>query len=329
MSRQGKAQSRTTENVRDFWNKEADEWGNNPQVTIRDHFFRLLELTFICRLIKGRSKVLDIGCGTGFSTLFYSQEVGEIIGADYAQSMVVRARRFLDDADYCTRTMREYAPDSQVVLRGNIRFEEGNILDIKYPAGAFDAVVAERVLINLPTVSLQDDAVKEVARVVSPGGLCVLVEVTRQGHETVDRLRGMFGLSIIEKYWHNLYVDERHLAEAARAVGLTLNDIRRFETFHFLTKVMHPLIVAPAEPKFLAPFNHAARLIGEEFPTYTDVAGVGLERFLREKFRPLVQRFDGEKLSGYDRVVADVVKVDPDFSGCSHQVLFTLGKPRA
>lgn len=43
MSRQGKARNRTLDNVKGFWNKEADEWGDNPRVTIRDHHFRLLE----------------------------------------------------------------------------------------------------------------------------------------------------------------------------------------------------------------------------------------------------------------------------------------------
>jgi len=329
MSRQGQAQDRTAENVRDFWNREAEEWGHNPQVTIRDHYFRLLELNLICQLIKGRSKVLDIGCGTGFSTLFYGQEVREIVGADFAQSMVRWARRFLDDAEYFRRTMAEYAAENRIGLRGNIRFEEGNILDLKYPAATFDAVVAERVLINLPTVALHDQAVTEVARILAPGGRWLLVEVTQQGHETVDRLRGMFGLSIIEKYWHNLYVEEPHLAEAVKATGLTIQSVRRFETFHFLTKVMHPLIVAPAEPKFLAGFNNAARWVAEEFPTYRDVAALGLERFLREKFRPHLERFDPEKLPRFDLVSNEIVRVSPDFSGCSHQVLFVLDKPGA
>jgi len=324
MSRQGKAHQRTPENVKDFWNKEAAEWGNNPQVTIRDHYFRLLELDTICQLIRGRSKVLDIGCGTGFSTLFYSQEVGEIIGADYAQNMVTWARRFLDDPAYFRDIMQHYAPNGAPRLRGNIRFEQANILDLPYPSAAFDAAVVERVLINLPERDLQDRGVQQLARVLRPSGLCALAEVTRQGHETVDRLRRMFALPIIEKYWHNLYVDENHFDATAGATGFEIVDIRRFETFHFLTKIMHPLLVAPAEPEFLAGFNKAAWQVSNEFPTYQTVVAVGLKTFLEEKFRPYLKRLDPEKTADFDRVANTIIKVHPDFTGCSHQVLYVL-----
>jgi ubiquinone/menaquinone biosynthesis C-methylase UbiE len=324
VSRQGEAQHRTPENVKDFWNKEAAEWGDNPQVTIRDHYFRLLELDVICRLIRGRSTVLDIGCGTGFSTLFYSQEVDEIIGADYAQNMVTRAQRFLHDPEYFRSVMQQYAPHGVPRLRGNIRFEQANILDLQYPTAAFDALIAVRVLINLPDRNLQDRGIDEVARVLRPGGLGVLVEVTQQGHQTVDRLRNMFGLPIIEKYWHNLYVDEHHFGGVVEAAGLQIKDIRRFETFHFLTKVVHPLVVAPAEPRFLAGFNNAARQVSEAFPTYQSVTAVGLERFLRATFRPYLERCDPGKLADYDRVAEVVIRAQPAFAGCSHQVLYAL-----
>src|SRR5882762_11395571 len=128
MSRQGASQERTLHNVKTFWNKEATEWGDNPQVTIRDHYFRLLSLRLICELLKGRNKALDLGMGTGFSTLFYSAQVKEIVGVDYAEAMVASARRFLDDSEYFAESMRRFAPDGAPAVGSNIRFEEGNIL---------------------------------------------------------------------------------------------------------------------------------------------------------------------------------------------------------
>src|SRR5213593_1015638 len=128
MSRQGIARQRTLENVKDFWNKEADQWGDDPRVTIRDHCFRLLELEEISALIKGSRKTLDIGCGSGFSTLFYSQVVEDIVGADYSERMIKRAQRFLDDPVYFEQVMERYAPNGRPFLRGNTRFETGNVL---------------------------------------------------------------------------------------------------------------------------------------------------------------------------------------------------------
>lgn len=324
MSRQGKPRERTLENVKDFWNKEAQEWGDDPRVTIRDHYFRLREVEVITEVLKGRRKVLDIGCGSGFSTLFYSQVVEEIIGADYAELMVERAQRFLNDPVYLEQIMERYALDGKPALRGNIRFENGDILNIGYPNASFDAVVAERVLINLPSRDLQDGAVGEVARVLKAGGICALVEVTQQGHQYVDRLRQMFGLSILEKYWHNLYIDESHFEALLDATDFLVREVKRFETYQFLTKVIHPLIVAPEEPRFLAGYNNAARIVSRDYPTYQSVIEIGLERFFQEVFRPLLLLYDPAKLVGYDRVIQEVLHANPDFTGCSHQVLYVL-----
>lgn len=324
MSRQGTARERTPENVKDFWNKEAEEWGESPRVTIRDHYFRLLEIAVICDLIEGRSQVLDIGCGTGLSTLFYSQHVKEIIGADYADKMVMWAQRLLNDPGYFAETMRQFAPDGGLVLRGNVRFEEGNILNLSYPDATFDTVIAERVLINLPQRELQDQAVSEVARVMQPSGRWIVVEVTEQGHQAVDQVRSLFGLPVIEKYWHNYYIEEGHFSRVAGAAGFEIKEIQRFETYQFLTKVMHPLIVSPAEPEFMCGFNNAARKISLAYPTYKSVVEIGLERFLKENYRPLVEELDPEKMTSFDRAVNHILNVNPNFTACSHQVLYVL-----
>lgn len=326
MSRQGDARTPTIDTIRDFWNAEAEEWGDSPRVTIRDHFMRLLEIATVTPLVEGRGRVLDIGCGTGLSTLFYAPHVGEIVGADFADKMVRWAERLLGDEEYFRRTMAEYAPDGAPPRTGNVTFEQGDILDLDYDDGSFDAVVGERVLINLPSYELQERAIGEVARVLASGGRYVMVEVTLEGHADMDRVRGEMGLGPIEKYWHNLYVDEAGLTPLAGEWGLEIAEIVRFETYQFLSKVVHPLVVAPEEPRFLAGFNDAARRVALERPSHASVREVGLERFLVEEFRPLLAEHDPGKLTGYDRVVERVLEVAPDFGGCSHQVLFRLEK---
>src|SRR6266851_7480296 len=111
MSRQGKRRPRTIENVKDFWNSEADDWGDDPRVTIRDHHFRLLTISRISELVKGRRYLLDIGCGSGFSTLFYAQVVDRLVGVDYAEVMVKKAQRFLQDPIYFEEVMSRYEAD--------------------------------------------------------------------------------------------------------------------------------------------------------------------------------------------------------------------------
>lgn len=324
MSRQGKFRSRTQKNIKDFWNKEAKEWGDNPRVTIRDHYFRLLQIETVLPIIKGRQKALDIGCGSGFSSIFYSQVVKELVGVDYAENMVKRARRFLNDPTYFHQTMKTYSFNNNLKSKGNIIFEKGDILNTNFPDSSFDTVITERVLVNLPTRNLQNKAVLEVARVLQSGGLWTLAEATEQGREYTDKLRKMFELPALERYWHNLYLDEILFENTLKKVGFSIIEVIRFETYQFLTRVIHPLIVWPNEPQFLAGFNNAVRIISKEYPDYKSVARISLQQFLQDKFRLLLAKYDPEKLTRYDIVVNKVLHINPDFSKCSHHVFYLI-----
>ena len=133
-------------------------------------------------------------------------------------------------------------------------------------------------------------------------------------------------MSIIEKYWHNLYVDEPWFAKVAKREGLVIKAINRFETYQFMTKVVHPMVVAPAEPSFMAGYNVAAREVAKKYPDFASVKKIGLDRFMKRVFRGALKKFDPAKLAAYDRIVPAILKAKPDFSGCSHQVLFLLRK---
>ena len=151
-----------------------------------------------------------------------------------------------------------------------------------------------------------------------------MVEVTQQGHQRVDQIRGQFQLSPLEKYWHNRYLDEAHWASVARQSALALKHIHHFETYQFLSKVVHPLVVSPEEPAFLAGFNHAARIVGGSFPDYPSVAEQGLAPFLQETFRSVLKQKDPDKVARYDQVAQQILEANLAFPRCSHQVLFAF-----
>jgi SAM-dependent methyltransferase len=326
LSRQGKARERTVTSVKEFWNAEAREWGSDPRVTIRDHHFRLLSISTIRALMRGRRSLLDAGCGSGFSTLFYAEETDHVYGIDIAEAMIEWANRFLNDRLYFERTMREYALEGAPSLRHNVIFELGDILHPEVEPERFDAIVAERVLINLPTIELQEQALSNLFRLMSPGGRLALVEVTQQGHAEVDRLRLRFGLDPIEKYWHNLYIDEGWLEATTKRRGLRIHSVKRFETYQFLTKVLHPAAIAPEEPTFMCGFNNAARLAATRWPGYREVEQRGLDIFFDRDFARLLEVHEPYKLERYRQVASALLTSPPDFSDCSHQVLFVIEK---
>lgn len=326
MSRQGERRARTPENVKDFWNSEARDWGEDPRVTIRDHHQRLLGIGVTQSLLDGRKRVLDIGCGSGFSTLHYARVVGEIIGEDFAEAMVARANRFLDDDAYYDRIMQDYAPNGATPRPTNVEFREGTILELDHPDATFNAVVTERVLVNLPTRELQEQAVAEVARVLAPGGVWILTEVSEQAHDRISGFRTKFGLSPMERYWHNLYLDELEFGNVLERRDLRVRQVTRFETYQFLTKVVHPLVVAPDEPKFLAGFNQAARRASESYLSHAAVEAIGYDAFFNGVFRPLLTEHDPDKVPAFDEVISGAIHDEPSFAGCSHQLMYVADR---
>lgn len=258
MTKQGKKRKRTWKNIKNFWNETAKKYKLNPKGTIRDHYFRLLEISEIRKLIENKDKVLDIGCGNGYSTICYSQDVNHIIGVDYCREFI----------KYANKLLKNFS-DKNVNIKNNVKFQVGDITKIDFNDEEFNAIICERVLINLPSRELQKRAINELHRVLKKDGLLILVEVTEQGHENVNRFRNMFGINSIERYWHNLYLDEAEFTTYVKK-DFDVLATKRFGMYHFISKVIHPLLVAPKEPKFDAKINEVAMKISKKIPEFND-----------------------------------------------------------
>jgi ubiquinone/menaquinone biosynthesis C-methylase UbiE len=99
------------------------------------------------------SSVLDVCCGAGASALPAAEFVGpkgKVIGVDLAQALLELAR----------------AKAAQRRL-GNIQFELGDLLSLRFPNESFDAVVCVFGIFFVPDMAA---AVRELWRCVRPGG---------------------------------------------------------------------------------------------------------------------------------------------------------------
>jgi demethylmenaquinone methyltransferase/2-methoxy-6-polyprenyl-1,4-benzoquinol methylase len=102
------------------------------------------------------ARVLDVACGTGDLAIELATRVGpegEVIGSDFSEEMLVHARR--------------KAP--------GIRFEWGNALDLSYEDASFDAAT---VGFGARNFSDLEQGLREMTRVVRPGGRVVVLEIT-------------------------------------------------------------------------------------------------------------------------------------------------------
>jgi ubiquinone/menaquinone biosynthesis C-methylase UbiE len=111
-------------------------------------------------LFEGMSgRLLDAGVGTGRNFDFYPPGA-QVIGVDISPAMLDRARRRLDRA------------------HNEIELRQMDVTALDFPDRFFDAAVATFLFCTLPA-ELQIPALKELARVVKPGGTIRLLEYTR------------------------------------------------------------------------------------------------------------------------------------------------------
>jgi demethylmenaquinone methyltransferase / 2-methoxy-6-polyprenyl-1,4-benzoquinol methylase len=105
------------------------------------------------------ARVLDCATGTGDLALALRQVVGprgSVVGMDFCVAMLGPARE---------KARRAGLED--------VRFEEGDALALRYPAGAFDVAT---IAFGIRNVDDPVRCLKEMARVVRPGGRVVVLE---------------------------------------------------------------------------------------------------------------------------------------------------------
>jgi demethylmenaquinone methyltransferase / 2-methoxy-6-polyprenyl-1,4-benzoquinol methylase len=106
------------------------------------------------------SRALDVATGTGDLALELARRVapgGEIVGSDFSEGMLARARR---------KARRDGAP---------VLFEWGDALELPYDDDSFDAAT---VGFGARNFSELGRGLAEMARVVRPGGRVVVLEFT-------------------------------------------------------------------------------------------------------------------------------------------------------
>ena len=145
-----------TEDVRAFWDAEAERFDEEPDHGLRDPEVRAAWARLLHQhLPEPPADVLDVGCGTGTLTLLLAESGHRVHGVDLAPNMVAAAL-------------------AKVAAAGVIATAEvGDAADPPGRPGAYDVVLTRHVLWALPDPSA---ALARWARLLRPGGRMLLVE---------------------------------------------------------------------------------------------------------------------------------------------------------
>jgi len=153
------------------------------------------------------SRVLDVATGTGDLAFELARQIGpggQVVGADFSEQMLTIARRKGDGG----ASGAGAAP---------VRFEQANALLLPHATNEFDAAT---VGFGVRNFSDLDQGLRELARVVRPGGHVVILEMTTPTRRP---------LSSFFKLWFDRVVPVLgKLAGDSDAYAYLPNSVRRF-----------------------------------------------------------------------------------------------------
>ncbi len=132
------------------------------KMRVRDKLVNALALT-------GSERVLDAGCGRGLALIGCAKKLttGKAVGIDLWSAK--------DLSNNNADATRANAAVEGVADR--VEVETGDITKLPFPDASFDAIISMTVIHNIPSRDGRDQALRELARVLKPGGRMAIFDI--------------------------------------------------------------------------------------------------------------------------------------------------------
>lgn len=226
------------------WNERAESVAEDVEVNIMDIFQRELEYDYVCSYLEPTMRLLEVGCGNGYSTQRFRELVNWVDAFDYAESMVERAKERIGET--------------------NNRFIHDNVLNPQHLAGPYDAVVCVRVLINLESLEQQRLALRNLTALLTAGGVLILAEGFVEGFERLTALRESIGLPAVEPAAINFYSS---LDELLPELRRSFDEVGQFHlgAYDYLTRVVYPHVAGIENVRHNTVFSEKSAALARAF----------------------------------------------------------------
>lgn len=227
--------------ISEYWDRKAEQLRTDPSATMKDVILRSLEIEAVGARLNGDDELLDVGGGNAFAGLQWAEVCKSVQVVDFSEKMVEFGRAAIAASG-----------------RDNVQTEVASVLDLRDYAGRYSTVSCVRCLINLTSEGDQFAAIDQLASTLRPGGRLLLIEGLEETFAAMNQARKKVQLPEIQLDWHNRLLSQPRL-EAKLAEAFTIDDRVDFGEYYFLSRIVHPLLVAPEEPAFEARCNFVGK----------------------------------------------------------------------
>jgi ArsR family transcriptional regulator len=149
-----------------FFDEQAESWD-----ALRDQLLdKAAGLSALVPLIPRAERVADIGTGTGGMLPLLAEFAEHIVAVDISKEMLRHARQ-----------------RAKALGLGNVEFVKADLHDLPLEDASVEAAFATLVLHHAPDPAA---AVREMARILRPGGALVVVDLSAHGHEWLREEQG-------------------------------------------------------------------------------------------------------------------------------------------
>lgn len=144
----------------EFYDLSAESWWSPQAKIFALYHLNLPRFDFFCRYVSQWQdlKVLDVGCGGGFTCEFMAQKGAIVSGIDQSQKCIIKAQEHSRDSSF------------------KISYLQGLAEDIPYSKNTFDIVTCVDVLEHVADLN---QTVAEIYRVLKPNGLFLFDTINR------------------------------------------------------------------------------------------------------------------------------------------------------
>lgn len=238
---------------KEFWDKQANQFGESLNAVNFDTLSEDLELQTLRSLLNPNDSVCDLGCGNGRLLSFLRDNgiAGKLVGSDFTEGMITTANKLKErDPKYQNISfyhMDATQPDLRKTLGGN-----------------FDAVITKRLLINLETDSAREKVLQNISELLKPNGLYLMTECFEEPLCRVNKIRGKLNLDAIKVHEFNRYLTSDFMNVATQYFDV-IKMVDFQSTYYFVSRVMNAYL-SEGTPSYTAAINQlAVKLINEGY----------------------------------------------------------------